>query len=191
MIFAIILVLLVAPPLQSSNISFTTADRRELQGEMTGGERTKTNQLLIMTQGRSGSSFVGELVSKVPGALYLYEPCRSLVMTKDAAEKIHFGQVEEPVCQAMAARVLGCQITEKDAEKMFKDFVAINLCNIHAVVELSSKRVRRARLPSGRGAWPRAWPPRLAASSGLACELRGPLRWVPTSTALARRRSGA
>jgi hypothetical protein len=43
----------------------------------------KTNQVLVLTQGRSGSTFVGELLSKVPGAMYLYEPCRSLSITVD------------------------------------------------------------------------------------------------------------
>ena len=111
----------------------------------TADDKVKTNQLLIMTQGRSGSSFIGELVSKVPGALYLYEPCRSLTMvkTKDAKgdDHIQFGPVPEAACQAMAARVLGCQITEHDAERMFKDFVAISLCNYAAIAALSNKHV--------------------------------------------------
>jgi len=52
-------------------------------GGGSAGGRASTNQVLIMTQGRSGSSFIGELLSKIPGALYVYEPCRSLTMTKE------------------------------------------------------------------------------------------------------------
>ena len=91
------------------------------------------NQVVVLTQGRSGSTFVGELVSKIPGALYLYEPCRSLTMTIDENEVTKFSKVDEGACQAFVGRLLDCSITTDDAEKLFMDWVAITKCNVRAV----------------------------------------------------------
>ena len=35
---------------------------------------TKTRNILIVTRGRSGSSFLGDLLSRYPGVFYSYEP---------------------------------------------------------------------------------------------------------------------
>mmetsp|Transcript_65678 Transcript_65678/g.128918 ORF Transcript_65678/g.128918 Transcript_65678/m.128918 type:complete len:290 (+) Transcript_65678:1-870(+) len=108
-----------------------------------------TNQLIILTQGRSGSSFVGELTSKIPGALYLYEPCRSIEMTFDAGGEGKFNQVKENDCQGMVGRLLDCSITNDDAAKLFQDWVAISKCNMRSIVDLAPKRIEVADKSKG------------------------------------------
>jgi len=90
----------------------------------------KIDSVVIMTQGRSGSTFVGELLSKINGAIYLYEPCRSITMTLDENGDGKFGPVDEGDCQAMVSRLMGCSITEDDATALFQDWVAITKCNV-------------------------------------------------------------
>lgn len=111
-----------------------------------------TSQLIILTQGRSGSTFVGELTSKIPGALYLYEPCRSLTMTIDENEVTKFSKVDEGACQAFVGRLLDCSITSGDAEKLFMDWVAITKCNIRAIVDLAPKRITNEQKVHGYNA---------------------------------------
>ena len=108
-----------------------------------------TSGVIILTQGRSGSTFVGELLSKIPGALYLYEPCRSLTLTLDESGEAKFSGVDKKECEAFVARILDCKITNDDATNLFQDWVAITKCNVRSVVDLAPKRVPIAEKVDG------------------------------------------
>ena len=63
-------------------------------------------KILLLTAGRSGSTFLGQLLALHPDVMYFYEPCRSFRWrgVKDADPKM------QGLCQGLTKRLLDCEV---------------------------------------------------------------------------------
>lgn len=65
---------------------------------------------LLLTEGRSGSTFVGEILNQDPRVLYFYEPCRGLDWgTSPLGAQAARAKV---LCEELTIRLLCCNATE-------------------------------------------------------------------------------
>jgi hypothetical protein len=89
-------------------------------------EPVKYHGTLLLTEGRSGSTFVGEILNQDKRVMYFYEPCRSL--GEDRSSDVNVKQQ----CEELVVRLLCCNATESDLLKMLGDWRAVkvleNIC---------------------------------------------------------------
>ena len=78
--------------------------------------------------GRSGSTFVGEMLNQARNSFYLYEPCRSL--EGEAGVKRFSGKPNVKRCVDLVSRLLDCSFSQSDTDMLFDDFKALNKSNL-------------------------------------------------------------
>jgi hypothetical protein len=79
---------------------------------------------LLLTEGRSGSTFVGEILNQDQRVLYFYEPCRTLNWGdgSGAGPMVASARLQ---CEQLVVRLLSCNATESDLRMLLKDWRAV------------------------------------------------------------------
>lgn len=114
-----------------ATIAATTA------GATTGGKMG--TKLLITTEGRSGSTFLGQLMNLHSNVFYLYEPCRSLPLfkTMKQGDKITYSMMT--TCTKLVRALFDCAFTATEMSTLLGDKVAVSKSRVlrHLVANAS------------------------------------------------------
>ena len=87
--------------------------------------RVPFDEVLILSQGKGGGSFVGELLDHGHRVTYMHEPCRSLTLKHS---KIADGASEEQ-CAGLVGRLISCNPTEEVGGLAVKNSDASNVAS--------------------------------------------------------------